>query len=32
MNARRWVKESFGDWDDCAERYVLAYRKLLEAA
>ena len=29
LNTRRWVKESFGDWDDCAEHYTAAYRKLL---
>lgn len=30
--ARRWVKERIGNWDDCAERYVQAYRDLLETA
>jgi len=31
-SARRWVKESIGNWDDCAERYVRAYHDLLEPA
>ena len=31
-SARRWVKERFGNWDDCAERYVQAYRDLQESA
>ena len=28
--ARDWVKASVGTWDDCADRYVAAYQKLLE--
>ena len=31
-SARRWVKERIGNWDDCAERYVQAYRDLQESA
>ena len=30
--ARDWVKASIGTWDDCADRYVTAYLKLLELA
>jgi hypothetical protein len=29
-SARRWVREEIGTWDDCAVRYVAAYRELLE--
>ncbi len=29
--ARTWVKENIGTWDDCAARYVTAYRQLLVA-
>ena len=29
-SARRWVREEIGTWDDCAARYVAAYRELLE--
>lgn len=28
--ARGWVRESIGTWDDCAGRYAMAYRDLLE--
>lgn len=28
--ARAWVKWSVGTWDDCARRYVAAYRSLLQ--
>jgi hypothetical protein len=28
--ARRWIKDTIGTWDDCAARYALAYRDLLE--
>ncbi len=28
--ARTWVKANIGTWDDCAERYVSAYHRLLE--
>ena len=28
--ARVWIKDSIGTWDDCAGRYVAAYRQLLE--
>lgn len=28
--ARIWIKENIGTWDDCAARYVSAYRRLLE--
>lgn len=28
--ARAWIRESVGNWDDCAARYVSAYRYLLE--
>lgn len=28
--ARKWVRDSVGTWDDCAGRYVEAYRQLLE--
>lgn len=31
VSARRWVKECIGNWDNCAERYVQAYRDLLES-
>lgn len=27
--ARRWIKTEIGDWSDCAERYVRAYRETL---
>ncbi len=29
--ARQWAKEAVGSWDDCAVRYVDAYKSLLEA-
>jgi glycosyltransferase involved in cell wall biosynthesis len=29
-SARQWVKDSIGTWDDCADRYAAAYRRLLE--
>ncbi len=29
MNASEWVKRHIGTWDDCAERYVVAYEKLI---
>ena len=28
--ARTWVAENIGTWDDCANRYINAYRDLLE--
>jgi len=28
--ARKWIKGSIGNWDDCASRYATAYRSLLE--
>lgn len=28
--ARKWIKDSIGSWDDCAERYAVAYRQLAE--
>lgn len=28
--ARQWIKSSIGTWDDCADRYVQAYRDLQE--
>jgi hypothetical protein len=28
--ARHWIKDSIGTWDDCANRYVQAYRDLQE--
>jgi glycosyltransferase involved in cell wall biosynthesis len=28
--ARQWIKDSIGTWDDCAERYAIAYQNLLE--
>jgi glycosyltransferase involved in cell wall biosynthesis len=28
--ARTWVRASIGTWDDCADRYAVAYRRLLE--
>jgi len=28
--ARIWIEENIGTWDDCAARYVSAYRRLLE--
>jgi Glycosyl transferases group 1 len=31
VNARSWVKEQVGTWDDCAQRYFDAYKFLLEA-
>lgn len=27
--ARRWVKADIGDWDDCAQRYVSLYERIL---
>lgn len=27
--AQRWIKESVGDWDDCAARYAVGYDDLL---
>lgn len=27
---RHWVKQTIGTWDDCAQRYLQAYRDLLE--
>lgn len=30
MAARAWVRDEIGTWDDCAARYVAAYRDLLE--
>jgi glycosyltransferase involved in cell wall biosynthesis len=29
--AREFIAQRIGTWDDCAQRYVAAYRKLLEA-
>ncbi len=29
--ARAWAREEIGSWDDCAERYLVAYRDLLES-
>lgn len=29
IRAQRWVKESIGDWDDCASRYGSLYQQLL---
>lgn len=29
QQARRWVKQYIGTWDDCGERYVAAYEKIL---
>jgi glycosyltransferase involved in cell wall biosynthesis len=29
-SARQWIKASVGTWDDCANRYVQAYRDLKE--
>ena len=28
-NARHWVKERIGDWDDCASRYASLYQSLV---
>ena len=30
--AHRWVRDTVGTWDDCAQRYHMLYRQLLEAA
>ena len=30
--ARDWASREVGSWDDCAERYVRVYRRLLEAS
>lgn len=30
LSARQWIKDTVGTWDDCAARYVAAYRGLLE--
>ena len=30
--AQSWVRETIGTWDDCAERFVAAYKDLLERA
>jgi hypothetical protein len=32
LAARAWVKSEIGDWSDCAERYVAAYRQVLRKA
>lgn len=29
-SARKWIRASVGTWDDCADRYVQAYRDLQE--
>ncbi len=29
LAAKHWVKQQFGDWNDCVSRYVAAYRTLL---
>ena len=29
MAAQHWVKQQVGTWDDCAERFVAAYRSVL---
>ena len=31
-SAQSWVRETIGTWDDCAERFVAAYKDLLERA
>jgi glycosyltransferase involved in cell wall biosynthesis len=31
MSAREFVLQQIGTWDDCARRYVAAYRDLLES-
>ena len=31
-SAQSWVRETIGTWDDCAERFVTAYKDLLERA
>lgn len=31
QSGRQWVKDTLGTWDDCARRYALAYRDLLES-
>jgi glycosyltransferase involved in cell wall biosynthesis len=28
--AQKWVKDSIGTWDDCAGRYAVAYKSLME--
>lgn len=30
FTARRWIKATVGDWDDCAARYAAAYESLLK--
>jgi len=30
--AQSWMRETIGTWDDCAERFVTAYKNLLERA
>jgi glycosyltransferase involved in cell wall biosynthesis len=30
--AQNWVRKTVGTWDDCAGRYVAAYKDLLERA
>jgi len=32
MAARAWARDFVGTWDDCAERYVVAYRQLMGPA
>jgi glycosyltransferase involved in cell wall biosynthesis len=29
-NARQWIRQQFGTWDDCANRCIAAYTQLLE--
>lgn len=29
-SSRKWVKDTIGTWNDCATRYIAAYRSLLE--
>lgn len=32
LASRQWIRDGIGSWDDCAARYVDAYRRLLEPA
>ena len=32
VTARAWVAENVGTWDDCAQRYLVAYQELVENA
>ena len=29
-SAQNWVREAIGAWDECAERFVAAYKDILE--